>query len=610
MTVPAISHALDLKDAVMETVKSNPEVGMKWYAFRSSVEDKGIARADFFPTADISYTTGHENLRNPINATTATDTSFDRHGYQATLTQNLFQGFQTVNQLKQMDYTARGRYYEYLAAAEAQGLEAVRAFIDVVRYSKLVEIAQENYAIHKGIYEQILQRVSQGVGRRVDLEQINGRLGLAESNLINEMSNLHDVSARYERIMGSPPPQELVLPALDLGMVPNSNELMPLADKNNPSLLAARSFYRAAEHDINVRKGAFSPRVDLRANHLETSNYQGLNNNYRDTAVELVVSMNLLRGGADRARLRSATEHLGEAEALGVKACRDMRQQVSIADNDVVKITSQLDALRQHAISTEKARDAYRAQFDIGQRTLLDLLDSENEVFDAKREQLNGEMNQELATYRVMAESGRLLQALQIMPQDSDLNKVDDLTYPSCPTDYTAPTTLDKNKIPAQSLTAPVVANTKPAPLQKDVTVRVQVQFDLDSAKLRPESLPALDQLATTLSMPEMANKHFRVEGHTDTTGGFNHNLDLSKRRAQAVRDYLVTKGIPASRLDNEGYGSTHLLPNLAPTDPTHRRVVVVIQDNAGPAVPMASKKIKSVKAKKPKKMLPEASNP
>ena len=587
MSISTVSHGLELKDAVVETVKSNPEIGMKWYNFRASAEEKGIARADFFPTIDVSYTTGHENLRDPINSTTDTTSSFNRHGYEATLNQNLFQGFQTVNQLKQLDYTARARYYEYLAAAEAQGLEAVRAFIDVVRYSKLVEIAQQNYAVHKGIYEQILQRVSQGVGRRVDLEQINGRMSLAESNLINEMSNLHDVSARYERIMGSRPPQELVLPALNLSLVPNSNELIPLADKNNPTLLAARSFYRASEHDINVRKGAFSPRVDLRATHVETSNYQNTDNKYRDTAVDLVFSMNLLRGGADRARLLAATERKGEAEALGVKACRDMRQQVSIANNDVVKISSQLDALRQHALSTEKARDAYRAQFDIGQRTLLDLLDSENELFDARREQLNGEMNQQLAIYRVLGESGRLLQALQIVPQESALNQVDDLTYPSCPTDYTAPMTLDKDKIGSQT----VVANTQPQPVQKDMTVRVQVQFDLDSAKLRPESLPALDQLATTLSAPELANKRYRVEGHTDTTGSFNHNLDLSKRRAQSVRDYLVSKGIAASRMDSEGYGSTRLLPNLAPTDPTHRRVVVVIQDNSVPAAPLPVKK-------------------
>ncbi|MEQ6289760.1 TolC family outer membrane protein [Vogesella sp. GCM10023246] len=597
MAIPTLSHGLALKDAVIQTVKDNPEVGMKWYNFRASAEEKGIVRAEFFPTVDLSYTVGREHLRDPINSTTATDSKFTRHGYAATLNQNLFTGFQTVNQLKQLDYTARARYFEYLAAAETQSLESVRAFIDVVRYSKLVEIAEQNYAVHKGIYEQILQRVSQGVGRRVDLEQINGRLSLAESNLINEMSNLHDVKARYARIMGEEPPAELTLPALDLNLVPSNADLMPLADKSNPTLLAARSFYRASEHDINVRKGAFSPKLDLRATHTNTDNYQATDNNYRDTAVELVVSMNLFRGGADRARLLAATERKGEAEAMGIKACRDMRQQVSIAHNDVMKISSQLDALRQHALSTEKARDAYRSQFDIGQRTLLDLLDSENELFDARREQINGELNQQLATYRVLGESGRLLEALQIQPQDSSLARADDLTYPSCSTDYTAPIAFDKNKVGAS--TAPIVAKTTPQPIERDVTVRVQVQFDLDSAKLRPESIPALDQLVTTLNMPELANKRFRVEGHTDTTGNFNHNLDLSKRRAQAVRDYLQGKGIPASRLDNQGYGSTRLLPNLAPTDPTHRRVVVVIQDNSAPAAPLPVKKPLK-KAKKP----------
>lgn len=586
LSLPMASHALELKDTIEQTLKNNAEVRMKWHTFRASLEERGIAEAGFKPTVDLSYATAREKNKTPTSTGGTSTNSFTRHGYNLALSQNLFAGFITTNQVKQLDYTSRARYFEYLAAAEQQGLESVRAFVDVVRYSKLVNIAEENYAIHKGIYEQILQRVTQGVGRRVDLEQIAGRLALAESNLVNELSNLNDVSARYARITGEAPANELKLPGLNLGLIPPANDLMVLADKSNPSLQAARAFYRAAEAEIDVRRGAFSPTLDLRANKAATTNKDGVKGRTNEQAIELVLNMNLYRGGADRARLASATERRDEAEALGIKACRDMRQQVSIAYNDSVRISSQLESLRQHQLSTEKARDAYRKQFDIGQRTLLDMLDSENELFESRRELLNAELNQQLATYRVLGESGRLMETMQLKPKDDGVDNDADLTAPSCPTSYVAPTPLDASKIPARSFNSgaelpPVVANTAPVATSRDITVNLQVQFDLNSAKIRAESLPMLDQLATTLQMPQLAQKRFLVEGHTDSTGNPASNQALSQQRAQSVQEYLVSKGVQASRLDSVGRGSAQPLPNKTANDPLNRRVAVVMQDTA-----------------------------
>lgn len=591
LSLPMASHALELKDTIEQTLKNNAEVRMKWHTFRASLEERGIAEAGFKPTVDLSYATAREKNKTPTSTGGTSTSSFTRHGYNLALSQNIFAGFITTNQVKQLDYTSRARYFEYLAAAEQQGLESVRAFVDVVRYSKLVNIAEENYAIHKGIYEQILQRVTQGVGRRVDLEQIAGRLALAESNLVNELSNLNDVSARYARITGEAPANELKLPGLNLGLIPPANDLMVLADKNNPSLQAARAFYRAAEAEIDVRRGAFSPTLDLRANKAATTNKDGVKGRTNEQAIELVVNMNLYRGGADRARLASATERRDEAEALGVKACRDMRQQVSIAYNDSVRISSQLESLRQHQLSTEKARDAYRKQFDIGQRTLLDMLDSENELFESRRELLNAELNQQLATYRVLGESGRLMEVMQLKPKDDGVDNDTDLSVPSCPTSYVAPTPLDASKIPARSFNsgaelAPVVANTAPVATSRDITVNLQVQFDLNSAKIRAESLPMLDQLATTLQMPQLVQKRFLVEGHTDSTGNPASNLVLSQQRAQSVQEYLASRGVQASRMDSVGRGDTQPLPNKAANDPQNRRVAVVMQETVARAAP------------------------
>lgn len=602
MASPLLAHGFEVKDAVAITLKNNAEVRMKWHNFRATAEERGISQANYLPTIDLSYSTAKENRAAPVVSNGRVITNdFSRHGYNLSLAQNLFQGFITVNQVKQLDFTTRARYYEYLAEAEAQSQEAVRAYIDVVRYGKLVEIAEENYAVHKGIYQQILQRVSQGVGRRVDLEQVTGRMALAESNLINEIANLQDVSARYARIVGEAAPDSLAMgKPTD---VAGATEVMPLAEKNNPRLLAAGALYHAAEAEIAARRGAFSPTLDLRASKDVTNNRDGILGRDDRKVLELVLNMNLYRGGADRARLMAATARLDEAEAMGTKACRDMRQQVTIAYNDTIKLSSQLESLRQHQLSTEKARDAYRQQFDIGQRTLLDMLDSENELFQARRDELIAELDLQLARYRVLGESGRLLQALQLSPNDGGKMNDDPIRAFSCTSvsaGVPAPAIDSSQHNLPQFDTPAVVSKTTAAAPDRSIAINTKVQFDLKSAVIREESKAGLDQLIKTLQLPEMAGKRFSVEGHTDRSGNAAANRVLSQQRADAVRNYLSSHGIAADRLQSTGYGDSMLLTGVAPSDPANRRVVVVLQDQAATRLANAPVLPKTINANAP----------
>ncbi len=201
------AQAADLKSAVEKTIAQNPEVRFSFHQFRQAAEEKGVGRAGFLPVIDVNYTWGREDSTYP-NRLAGTNGSYNRDGWSAYLTQNLFQGLQTTNLVRQLKYGERARYFEFLNTSEQQALEAARAYLDVLRYRALVDLSKENYASHKGVYEQIQQKVGAGVGRRVDLELATGRLALSESNLLTETSNLHDVSQRYERLTGELPPNK------------------------------------------------------------------------------------------------------------------------------------------------------------------------------------------------------------------------------------------------------------------------------------------------------------------------------------------------------------------------------------------------------------------
>jgi len=325
----------------------------------------------------------------------------------------LYDGFATRNEVKRLDSARQVRLFELFDASETAALEASRAYLDVLRYRKLVGFAEENYVRHRALFEQIQKRAQAGVGRRVDLEQASGRLALAEANLLTETANLHDVSARYQRLVGEIPGKDLAAPpSLGKGLPADAGVVIKAAQEKNPAIQAAVENVRSAMASADVRKAAYQPRVDLRLREERGSDLNGYVGSTNNRTAEVVLSWNLFNGLSDVARSRQYADLVSVAKDMRDKACRDVRQTVAIAHDDVRKLTEELNYLDQHQLSTEKARDAYRKQFDIGQRSLLDLLDTENELFQARRAYANGESDLATAQARSQAGFGNLMGTL------------------------------------------------------------------------------------------------------------------------------------------------------------------------------------------------------
>lgn len=407
-----------LKDVAQKAVLNNPDVLSRWHAFRAADEEIGVARGGFFPRADLSLGAGRESLRQP-----SVDTlNYTRRGYTVSLTQMLFDGFATNAEVKRLGKAKLARYYELLDASENTALEAGRAYHDVMRYRFLVNLAEDNYVQHKATYEQLVRRTQSGVGRRVDMEQAGSRLALAESNLTTEIANLHDVSARYLRIVGEQPPQAAVATAGLARALPESpSAAQQQAFKKNPTLLAAVENLEAAQHEIDTKRAAYMPRVDLRARSDNTTNYLGVDGDRVNNVVELVLNYNIFNGGSDVARDRQYVERRNMAQDLRDKACRDIRQTLSIAYNDTQRLKEQIAYIGTQVTLLEKTRDAYRDQFNVGQRTLLDLLDTENELLNARRAAVNADMDLAQSHLRTYAGMGNLLEFLGLKKLDTNV---------------------------------------------------------------------------------------------------------------------------------------------------------------------------------------------
>jgi adhesin transport system outer membrane protein len=448
-----------LKEAVERAVLQNPEVKFKFQNLEAAKGDQDAATGAWRPRIDLELVTGPKNSSNP---TLPSSTSYTGSLASVQLRQTLFDGNATASEVRRLGHGRQIAYYDLLNTSEQTALETTRAYLDVQLYRETLALARDNYATHADLHQRIGSRVSAGVGRRVDLEQASGRMALAESNWLTEASNLHDVSARYQRLTGE-------LPAPDLAPTPSLDKFLPardhvLADSiaNNPEFLGAVSTIRAYRADADVRRAAQWPTIELRASQSLERNQSGIAGNYRDSALQLVLNYNLYRGGADSARIGQYVAKLNAAYELRDKSCRDIRQTAQIAFNDVTRLQQQITFLTQHELSTSKAHEAYRQQFDIGQRTLLDLLDTENELFQARIALVKAEYDLRLAKVRVLATSGTLLSALQLRPIETEAppapggNAEDDALL-RCSTELPAMTVLDKESLPKSEFTQPMV---------------------------------------------------------------------------------------------------------------------------------------------------------
>ena len=397
-----------LKQLVEKVISSNPEIQAKYHAYLGAGYEQEIVKGGFLPKLDVQST--YRNQENINGVRSSSGTEIPTWNNELVLRQLIFDGFATSSEVNRLGHAKRVRYYELQSAMQSTTLEFMRSYIDTLRYRQLADYAKTNYVTHKQLFDKIKERVDAGVARRVDLEQASGRLALAEANLLTEMTNLHDVTARMQRLLGELPPANLEQPDFyKTGAEPTAADALRVAYVKNPDILSTIEDIQATKDEVKTKEAKYLPRLDLQARkNLGTSN-DGRNSTNAADVLELTMNFNLFNGFSDQSAVSQTIEKLNSANDQRDKACVDTRQLVTIAYNDIQQLKEQLGYRYTHQKSIENAREAYRKQFDIGQRTLLDLLDTENEYFQAKRAFTNTDYDFQYAYARLYSFQGELL---------------------------------------------------------------------------------------------------------------------------------------------------------------------------------------------------------
>ncbi|WP_422419842.1 TolC family outer membrane protein [Pseudomonas sp. GZD-222] len=418
----ANAQAMSITEAVQSAVDQHPEINASRNNRLSADEDVNVAKGGWYPRVDLVAGYGRQKSDNTNTRFTNPDGTSNHNKETLNYTQSdlrlrqmLFDGFNTPNEVARTEAVVNSRAYYTQATAQSIALRAIEVYLEVLKRRELVTLATNNLQAHLRVNDQIGLRSERGVGSTADLDQSTARRALAENNLYTAEVDLADAEANFYSVIGRVP-DELETPVTIKGEMPAS--LLDARQdmlEHNPYLKSAQADVQAAEQQYEVAKSPFYPRLDAvlatGANN-NTAGQVGHDNNDWQAGVEL--SYNLFRGGSDKARLQSDAHKINQAMDIRNNALRTLNEDLALSWNAMTNARKQTPTAREYADTTTRVRAAYQDQFGLGQRTLLDLLDSENELYNANRRYTEVRYIEEFSMYRVLSNMGELLNKQRI----------------------------------------------------------------------------------------------------------------------------------------------------------------------------------------------------
>jgi adhesin transport system outer membrane protein len=422
MFVPLLSNAQSLEQAVAYSLDTDPDIRVAYTQFKVSEKLVEQAEAGYFPTIDLIGGIGHENTDSPSTRSSGTDNeNLVRRELGVSFKQNLFSGFQTSSEVSRSSYSSTAEQWRLYSKAEDLALEVSKVYVALIEANKLVGLSEKNLASHQKIYEQIKSRTDSGFGSSAELSQINGRLANANSNLIAARNNYLDREVTFYRVIAQRP-DNLVVPYPDSSLLPeNKNEGLITALANNTVIKAAANDINAANYQYKSAISTYYPKVSLVINANFDDNLDGIdsdsfgaNGESNEVLAMVRFSYNIFSGGKDKAYAKETAYKVNQAKDLNRSAYRQVEESFMLSWNAFEQLNLQKKYIKIHVEAARNTQMDYLQQFRIGQRSLLDLLDTENELYQSRIDFLGAEMSEIIARYRILHSMGLLLDSLKV----------------------------------------------------------------------------------------------------------------------------------------------------------------------------------------------------
>ncbi|MCZ4089427.1 outer membrane channel protein TolC [Sinorhizobium psoraleae] len=404
LIAPHATLAETISGAMAKAYANNPDLNAARAGLRATDEGVPIAKAGYRPQVSASAT----GTLTRVDAERTGTRDFHSGQIGISITQMIFDGFQTLNNVRAAEsnvFSSR----ETLKANEIQILlAAAQAYANIARDQQVVSIRRQNLAFLREQLNASQARLEVGEGTRTDVSQAEAELANAQSLLVSAIAQLKQSEAVYVQIVGAAP-TGIRQPAPANKAMPRSlDQAVATGLRENPQILAAQYAVDTAGFQVKSAEGTMLPGVVLQG--AVTRNTGNVGTGLDDTTASITarVEVPIYQGGAEYGQIRQAKEILGQQRILVDSARASVQQTVVSAYAQLDSALARITASRSQISAANLALEGVIEERKVGQRTTLDVLDSQQDVLDAQEALAGAQRDAVVASYSLLAAMGRL----------------------------------------------------------------------------------------------------------------------------------------------------------------------------------------------------------
>lgn len=408
--------AESLQQALAMALSTHPSLEAAAAEKEVATEVKTEARSGYFPTVNASAYAGRMY---GDNATTRGLTTSRGAAWSntwegsASIVQPLFDGFETSNKVDAAQARMEASDFRLLDERETLALEVTQAFLNVLRAQATYEKTREYVKKLDDYGERIKSMVENGAADTAEEAQAkNVRLQLGDT-LAEREGQLKNALAAYAAVVGTMPASFLENPALiDVERLGALDEAKSLAKSNHPALMEAEKALAAADYDVKAQKAVLYPDITGEVSYLESDKEEELGGEVVDGRAIVRLNWSLATGGAEFARIAQTKAGKAQIKAQRREMEREIDRNVRLAFNELEIAQKQLDIANERLQVTQDLFDSYETQFEGARIRLLQLMQSDNQLFTAKLDKVDAEYRLLLAQYSLLAAIGKLQEGI------------------------------------------------------------------------------------------------------------------------------------------------------------------------------------------------------
>ena len=408
---------MTLNDALAIAYQTNPQIGGEQAALRAADEGVSKANAGFRPTVTASGSYGleyeHQNQSfGSIFQPKVTSGTVQPLTGQVVLTQPVYRGGRTAAEISKAKAQVRQERARLAGVEEQVLFDATQAYMDLVRDANIYEYQVDNVTALTKQRDDVQKEFKLKEVTRTDVAQAEARLAGAQAALAQAQGQLASSRAQFTQVIGRAPDLLEQSPAYP-EMPRNLDDTIAAALKLNPGLVAARENERAAAYTVDDAVGAMQPEVNVQAEYAYSKDplsALSFNNNLEQHIGAVIgqVSIPIYQGGADIATVKQSEQLHGQSQLQIIDAERQARQQ---AESSWKTFTAAEDAIKLNEAQVAADQLAYEGvqkEQKAGTRTVLDVLNAEQELLNAKVAVASAKRDAYVAAAQIMAAAGLL----------------------------------------------------------------------------------------------------------------------------------------------------------------------------------------------------------